>query len=155
MSLDLSFNMLIEKIKEKMLLGIKLDAEEQAIIKYIEKNRSLHNSIDNEFIKKLLEKEYTLLNELRKNIIKYNLFFDIEHKSVDDEVIKILKEEGKEIIQRKPVNLGLVLMEIPKFYGADGKIYGPYKVNDIIIINKEDYTLLREKGFIREVTLDR
>jgi len=130
---------------------LREEINEEGIIKYLKINKELTDAEKRELHKHLLEEERKLLENLREKIRNYNLNIRIvTGRGVNT---LILKETSS--MKSKRVFVGLVVKDIPyKFRGADGRLYGPYKAGDIILINMDDYKLLRDTGYIREVTLE-
>ena len=142
-----------EVFAHEAISRVKLREEinEEEVIKYLKINKELIDTEKRELHKHLLGEERKLLEDLREKIRNYNLNIKI----VTGRGVNILIPKETKPIKRKKAFVGLVVKDIPyKFRGADGRLYGPYKAGDIILINMDDYKLLRDTGYIREVTLE-
>ncbi len=147
------YKKLIDIIKEKLAAGeiIEEIRKLEEILKDITEKK---HETKEELHKKLISKEYELIKQLYESIHKYNIRVSSERGIYSEEALKYVKLPREE---KYPSHyyVGLVMKEIPKFKGVNGKVYGPYKPGDIILINEEDYKLLKERHFIKEVSIDK
>jgi len=138
------FSRFVEELRERMLRGEPVDTS--IIDELVRENRRLYRQAVDEVHRALLDEEHRLLLELKRSLEAYNASL-------------APAAEGRERQPRRSeaaeTTLAVVVREVPKFYGADGRLYGPYKPGDIILINKADHRLLRDRGYVREVRLDR
>lgn len=146
------FKDILEMIKEKLLSRETIEKID-VIKEKIDESTKIKEKIKDHIHKKLVTYEVDLLNKLYNLLKKYNIY--ISSKTKEIQVRYILEAEREQKLQIKHHYVGLVINEIPKFKGADGRIYGPYKPGDIILINKEDYNLLKERGYVKEVRLEK
>jgi len=99
------------------------------------------NEIGNEEEREIINVEKKELTELYNLIKIYLAEYDLR-------LGKNNFDEKDEIHGR--MYIGVVKKRIPKFRGADHKIYGPFKPGDIILISEKDFNKLRDRGLIFE-----
>jgi DNA replication factor GINS len=129
-------NSTIYKIKEAIYELINLRIEKIINMSLLEVRENL-NAVPEEN----LEEEEKIFYKIIKNLL--NSFKEnIENKIVEGEEVNINKfyeDIGKNInIAQNKINKEILIIknELPKIVGPNGKIYGPFKIGDILIIEK-------------------
>jgi|Deesub1362B_J571_1020462.scaffolds.fasta_scaffold00004_49 hypothetical protein len=149
-----------KKTLDDIKRGIQLNSEIRAatIDNTISLLREMEKTVKEELAVSLIKEELRILKELYGLIKTYNIEVKIL-KGIQEGFTKDMLSEliGDIHVETslKEIEVGLVEKDIPKFRGIDGINYGPYKRGDIILINKSDYILLKEKGFIKEVYIEK
>ena len=64
---------------------------------------------------------------------------------------KFKKDVTKSLLQRDAeTQRVIILQDLPQFYGPELEVLGPYKKDEVVLLDKTVATLLKEKGLIEE-----
>ena len=145
------YKKVIERIKESVIAG-KPITETQMLETMIGLATKKLSNTKEELQREIIQREIRLLRLLLEYAQKYNIYIYSKKEGISDAIRLISAETERHRLKPHPV--GLVLKDVPKFKGVDGAVYGPYKPGDVILINEDDYKLLKEGKYIREVSID-
>jgi len=127
-----------------------IEANNIGVLRTLEKNLKEYLSYITE---KIQEEENTESREIllseKKEISELHYIIKTYLKEHDLRSGRQSIEEKEEPIHTS-LYIGIVRRPIPKFRGSDNKIYGPFKVGDIILIGEKDFNKLRDRGLITE-----